>query len=309
MDDASSRASQVPPHVSPGVPEPPGPAWRALLTVLSRLPQGALSRAFGRLADVPLPRPVRGPVLRSFARAVGIDLAEAQLPPEAYATLDAFFVRHLRPGLRSWPDDEGAAGSPVDGVVGRLGTVRGGRAIQAKGRDYAVADLLDDPEALDRYDGGSFVTLYLSPRHYHRIHAPTAGTLPMARHVPGGLLPVNAAAVASIPDLFARNERLVCYVDGPLGRVAVVAVGAYNVGRISAAFDPRWGGTAVTNRPGAAAETRRYDPPLPVARGQEIMAFHLGSTVVCLFEPGRARLAGGLEPGREIRLGEVVALT
>lgn len=306
MEDSSGVGNRAP-EVSPAVPDAPILIWRTLLAVLERLPQGALSRGFGALADVHLPRPFRGAVLRGFARGVGVDLSEAEHPPEAYPSLGAFFVRRLREGLRSWPQEDAAAGCPVDGVVGQFGAIRGGRAIQAKGRDYSVADLLDDPDGLERYDGGSFLTLYLSPRHYHRIHAPVTGSIPVARHVPGGLLPVNAPAVAGIPNLFARNERLVCYVDGPLGRMAVVAVGAFNVGRISAAFDPDWGGPAVTNRRGAQAETRRYEPPIQVARGAEIMAFHLGSTVVCLWEPGRVQLAGELQRGREIHLGEVIA--
>ena len=298
------------PPVSPVVPDDVPVAWRGVLALLARLPQGALSRGFGRVADVPLPRPLRRPLLSAFAGAVGIDLDEVELPLEAYPTLDAFFVRRLKPGLRPFPGDGGVAGSPVDGVVGQLGGVRGGRAIQAKGRDYAVSQLLDDEDAARRYEGGSFLTLYLSPRHYHRIHAPHGGAVPAARHIPGALLPVNAPAVARVPDLFPRNERLVCYVDGPLGRIAVVAVGAFNVGRISAAFDAAWGtgpaGT-VSNRRGARPETRHYSPPITVSAGAELMAFHLGSTVVCLFEAGAARLEHGLAPGAEVRLGGPIA--
>src|SRR5688572_5061286 len=223
-------------------PELPPRAWRLILALLGRLPQGSLSRAFGGVADVPLPRPLRRPVLGAFARAVGIDLAEAELPLEEYGSLNAFFVRRLRPGARSWPLAEGVLASPVDGIVGQLGTVREGRVLQAKGRWYSAAELLADPAGAGPYEGGSFVTLYLSPRHYHRIHAPCAGTIAKAEHVPGALLPVNEAAVAHVPNLFSRNERLVAYLDGPVGRVAVVAVGAYNVGRISAAFDPEWNG-------------------------------------------------------------------
>jgi phosphatidylserine decarboxylase len=120
---------------------------------------------------------------------------------------------------------------------------------------------------------------------------------------------VNAAAVNGVADLFPRNERLMCFVDGPLGRIAVVAVGAYNVGRISAAFDREWSGQNgwVTNRKRPVPRDRRYDPPVPVAPGQEIMAFHLGSTVVILTEPGRIRPDPALKPGREVRLGEVLA--
>ncbi|HEX2090945.1 MAG TPA: archaetidylserine decarboxylase [Longimicrobiaceae bacterium] len=292
-------------------PTPPPWRSRAMLAVLRRLPQGALSRAFGQVADLPLPRPLRRPVLGAFARGVGADLSEAELPLEEYGSLNRFFTRRLREGVRSWPDDPRVAASPVDGVTGQVGTVAGGRAIQAKGRWYSVGELLDDEGEGERFEGGAFVTLYLSPRDYHRIHAPCAGAIPRARHVPGALLPVNAPAVAHLPGLFARNERLVCYLDGAMGRVAVVAVGAYNVGRISAAFDPAWnappGGSAwVTNRRGAVAETRGYDPPVPVRQGDEIMTFHLGSTVVLLFEPGRVALEPGLAAGTAVRLGTVL---
>lgn len=288
-------------------PELPPRTWRAILSLLGRLPQGAMSRGFGHLADVPIPAPLRAALLGGFARAVGIDLSEAERPLTEYPTLNRFFVRRLRPGLRPWPRDPRVAGSPVDGVVGQVGRITGGRAVQAKGRRYSAAELLEDAEEARRYEGGLFATIYLSPRHYHRIHAPCGGAIPAARRVPGHLLPVNAAAVAHVPDLFARNERLLCYLEGELGRVAVVAVGAYNVGRISAAFDEAWaGGGSVTNRPGDRPLVRRYDPPVAVERGEEIMAFHLGSTVVMLFEPGRVEPAPALVAGNEVKLGEAI---
>jgi phosphatidylserine decarboxylase len=199
----------------------------------------------------------------------------------------------------------------VDGVAGQVGRVHAGRLVQAKGRTYSLAELLDEPDQWERFDGGAFATLYLSPRDYHRIHAPCGGTISRARHVPGALMPVNLPAVAHVPDLFARNERLLCYIDGPLGRVAVVAVGAYNVGRISAAFDPEWNAPPgrsewVTNRKGVAAESKAYDPPVPIEQGDEIMTFYLGSTVVLVFEPG-VELAPELGPGSPVRLGMAIA--
>jgi phosphatidylserine decarboxylase len=305
------QETQLPP-VPEVSPELPPASSRLLLSVLRRLPQGALSRAFGALADVPLPRPLRRPVLGSFARAVGADLAEAELPLDAYPTLNRFFTRKLRPGVRSFPDDADIVASPVDGTLGQMGRIDGGRIVQAKGRRYSAAALLQDEIGAARYTGGAFVTLYLSPRDYHHIHAPTGGRIHSATHVPGALLPVNAPAVAHIPDLFTRNERLVCYLDGPLGRVAVVAVGAYNVGRISASFDPVWnapsGSSAwVTNRRVMQPATRRYDPPVRLRQGDNLMTFHLGSTVVLLFEPGRVELASSLAPGTTVRLGQAIA--
>jgi phosphatidylserine decarboxylase len=295
-------------HRSDDTPDLPGLRWRATLSLLRRLPQGALSRGFGRMADVPIPPALRRTVLGAFARAVGADVDEAEQPLEAYPTLNRFFTRKLKPGARSWPADPSAVASPVDGAVGQLGTVREGRLIQAKGRLYDVARLLEEDAAAARYEGGAFVTLYLSPKDYHRIHAPVAGEIRQARHVPGALLPVNAPSVSHMPELFARNERLMCSIDGPLGRTAVVAVGAYNVGRISAAFDPAWNAPAgesawVTNRRGTASAAKTYDPPVPVKRGDEIMTFHLGSTVVLVFEPGRVELLPSLHPGGAVRLG------
>lgn len=292
-------------------PELPALHWRAALRLLGWLPQGAFSRGFGRMADAPIPRSLRRAVLGAFARAVGADVGEAEQPLEAYPTLNRFFTRKLKPGARAWPADPAVVASPVDGAVGQLGTVREGRLIQAKGRMYDVAKLLEDGDAQRRFEGGAFVTLYLSPRDYHRIHAPVAGEIREARHVPGSLLPVNAPSVAHMPELFARNERLMCHIDGPLGRVAVVAVGAYNVGRISAAFDAGWnappGESAwVTNRRGLQSAARTYDPPIPVRRGDEIMTFHLGSTVVLLFEPGQVQLSPTLQPNGAVRLGQPI---
>jgi phosphatidylserine decarboxylase len=230
-----------------------------------------------------------------------MDLSEARDPVTAYRSLDELFVRHLRQGARSWPGAPGVAASPVDGVVGTYGAIEAGELLQAKGRRYTVAELLDDDVVAGRFHAGSYLTLYLAPRHYHRIHAPVGGTIPWARHIPGRLLPVNRPAIHGIDRLFPRNERLVSLIEGGTGgtgAVALVAVGAFNVGRITADFDD----ALITNRRGARPLTREYDPPLEVARGDGHMAFHLGSTVVLLFEE-RVAFPARLEPGEEIRLG------
>jgi phosphatidylserine decarboxylase len=322
-------------------PSRPSPGWRSTLALLERLPQGALSRGAGWLADRPLPRVLRGPVLGGFARLVGLDVEEAEHPLEAYPSLNHFFVRRLRPGIRSWSQEPSVLGSPVDGVAGQGGRVTRGRIIQAKGRTYSAAALLGDDAAAARFIDGDFLTIYLSPRHYHRIHSPCGGRIVEARHIPGGLLPVNPAAVAHVPELFARNERLVVHLDGPLGRMALVAVGATNVGAISARFDPAWGGNGasrdgagasagsgrtqpddrlpaesavraahpprpVSNRRHPVTPLRRYDPGIPVSAGEEILAFHLGSTVVLLTEPGRVDWDEGVGPGTPVALGGVL---
>lgn len=302
---AASRVPDVP-DVSPVAPSRP---WRVLLALIARLPQATLSRAFGMLADVPIPRPLRRPLLGTFCRAAGIDLSQAERPLTAYRSLDALFVRRLRPGARVWPSDPRVVGSPVDGVIGEAGRIVDGRLVQAKGHRYPAAALVADAELAERFRGGTFLTLYLAPRHYHRVHTPCAGRIDRATYVPGGLMPVNSAAVAHVAGLFVRNERLVCSLDGPVGRVVVVAVGAYNVGRITVAFDPGWGtraGRAVSGRRGAVS-VRRYDPPRTVGIGDEMLAFHLGSTVILLFEPEHVRLRDDLRVGLEVRVGEPIA--
>ena len=287
-------------------PEAVGIGWRFGIAVLRRLPTRLLSRCVGRLATVPVPRPLRRPLYGGFARLVGADLAEVAEPLPSFPNLDAFFVRRLRPGVHRVASDALAAVSPVDAAVAECGPLDDGRLLQVKGLPYSAAELLGSAGDAAPYRWGHFVTLYLSPRDYHRIHAPCGGRLLRARHLPGRLLPVNPPTSRLLGGLLVGNERLVCHLEGPLGRVAVVAVGAFNVGRITAAFDPSWSGPrGVTNRPRQPASERLYDPPLAVVRGEEIMAFHLGSTVVVLFEPG-------IEPapitaGDRLRVGHPIA--
>lgn len=262
------------------------------------MPTALASRFTGRLARLPLPGPLRRPVLGGVAWLLGMDLSEAADPIGRFRSLDELFIRRLRDDARSWPEDPVVPASPVDGVVGQSGGITGGRLLQAKGRAYSAADLLDDDDLAARFDGGTFITLYLAPHHYHRIHAPVAGRVGRARHVPGRLLPVNAPAVRLVDRLFPRNERLTVLIERDAGAVAVVAVGAFNVGRITADFDE----SLVTNRRGARAETRIYHPAIEVGRGDPLLAFHMGSTVVLLFERP-LRLDGAVEAGRDILLG------
>ena len=294
------------PDVSPEIPPF---HWRAILRVLSSLPQGALSRGFGAIADIPLPRPLRRRVLGTFARATGIDASQAEKDITEYGSINEFFVRRLRPGARTIDAHPDHPVSPVDGIVGQLGRNEKGSLIQAKGRAYAAASLLADPLAAARFGRGSFITIYLSPRHYHRIHAPCSGGIRRCDHIPGALLPVNLPSVMHVDDLFPRNERMVCYIEDSQashGTTAVVAVGAYNVGRISAAFDSAWrDGRHITIRRGAAGESRQYEPAIAVGKGAEIMAFHLGSTVVLLFEQP-VTFTSAIVPGAEVTMGRAL---
>ena len=282
--------------------------------MLPLVPKDLVSRVSGRLARVRLPRPLQGRLNRLFARAIGADVGEAERPPEAYRSLSEFFVRGLTPGLRTWPADRNELGSPSDGIVGLFGPIDRGTVLQAKGIEYRIADLLGSDAAAERFTGGVYLTIYLAPRHYHRVHAPSAAALYRSQRIPGQLFPVNRPAVSSLQDLFVRNERLVAMLEGERTHVAVVAVGALNVGSISADFDPdsqgaRGGSPTPPARRSGAAVTKVYDPPLRLEPGDPLMTFHLGSTVVLLAKgiaSHPARLHPGLRAGQEIRVGEPI---
>src|SRR5215207_7939053 len=249
---------------------------RLFISAMRVVPKNALSRLAGALTAWRAPAPVRLAAMKAFARRYGIDLSES---PEldVYRTFGEFFARPLRPGLRPIAPGDTVAVSPVDGVVSEVGTADGGRLLQAKGIDYTARALVADDALARSLEGGAWATIYLSPRDYHRIHFPLGGEVVGWRYVPGKLWPVNPASVRTIPGLFTVNERLVTVLRTPLGRCAVVAVGATVVGRVRAYFDPT---VPPTNVRGGAPASRDYDPPLPVKKGQELGAFEMGSTVI-----------------------------
>ncbi|MFY9344138.1 MAG: archaetidylserine decarboxylase [Planctomycetota bacterium] len=229
------------------------------------LPKVALSRACGLLCSTPLPRAVRSRLFRWFSARYGVNLDEAGVEPADCRSLQLFFRRPLRPGVR--PIAAAKLVWPCDGRIVSTGPVHGGRIEQVKGNDYALADLLGDAELARALEGGSQATIYLAPGDYHRVHAPFAATIERVRALPGTLFPVNPPAVRGIPRLFARNSRHVfdCRLrDG--SAAAIVMVGAYNVG-----------GTTLTRNGGG------------VAPGDEIGQFGFGSTVVAVVGPGAAR--------------------
>ncbi len=274
---------------------------RLVIGALGLVPQNLLSRAVGRAAHARLPRPLAQASIRAFARAYGIDLGEAERPVGEYDSIGDFFVRKLRSGARPVDRRPGLAVSPADGRLFNGGRLQDGRLIQAKGRRYRVEDLLRNSREAERFRGGSWLTVYLSPRDYHRVHHPVEGTVTGARYVPGHLWPVNAAGVGQIDDLFCVNERLITYLDSPIGPVAVVMVGATSVGHITVAYDAE----VETNR-GAVGALRTYEPAIRVARGDELGIFHLGSTAVVLFGDPDVRIEP-FEAHQPVRMGEVVA--
>ncbi len=273
---------------------------KMLVNITEQLPQLALSKAWGWLARRRRPKLGVGIAKHAFVLAAGIDMTEAKDDIADFDTLEDLFVRELRPERRRVEPDPTAFISPVDAEIGAFGAVESGTLMQVKGRSYGIGQLLGDQEMGQRFEGGSYVTLYLSPSDYHRVHAPVAGAITEARLCPGGLRPVYVEALDMIDGVFAQNERLITYIDtAHAGRVAVVKVGAMLVGRISVTYDR----TFITNTKRVTPLHRRYDPPFLVTKGAEIGAFQLGSTVVLISEAGKIDL-DGIVAGAPIRFGQ-----
>jgi phosphatidylserine decarboxylase len=273
-----------------------------MVDVTQRLPQAVVSRAWGWLARRKHPKLAVSLLKRTFVKTVGIDLAEAGRDIGSYATLEELFVRHLKPGARRVEPRPDALVSPVDGTVGEVGIVSDDTCMQVKGRHYRLSRLLDDEDEARRFEGGSYATLYLAPHDYHRVHAPVSGSIAKAVLIPGALMPVFRESLNRIDELFARNERLISYIDSPAaGRVAVVKVGATLVGRISLVYDS----AIATNVKGQTRRSLSYDPPHAVQKGGELGAFELGSTVILVGEAGRLTLEG-FTPGEHVKMGQRV---
>lgn len=242
------------------------------------IPKRLLSRTVGVIMRLPLSPIGRRHVIHAFAGFFGINVLEAELEGKSYRSLDDFFTRRLKAGLRPV---ESHFVHPVDGRLTQNAKIQNGELIQAKGWTYSVAEFLGDEELAKKYEGGTFFTYYLCPADYHRIHSPMDGDLISARHIPGLLWPVNEWSVNNIRRLFNLNERVVLNFDSPKGAWSLVAVGATNVGHITISLDP----SITTNRWMWHAPTdRQYSPAIPVKAGDELGMFHLGSTVICLFE-------------------------
>jgi phosphatidylserine decarboxylase len=274
---------------------------RLLLQALARLPANAISRTVGRLAGLPLPTGLLRFVIRTFARAVGVDWSEVRDPVSSFRSLQDFFTRALVDGVRPVDPADHALVAPCDGAWGAAGKVEAGRILQVKGRPYSVGALLGDDGEAKAFEGGSFATLYLSPRDYHRFHVPFDCHVVRAVHLPGTLWPVNRIGVEGVDALFAQNERICMWLE-PVARpgtqFCVVAVGATMVGKVHCVFDP----SLTTNIPGTGRSERNYMPAPRLAKGQELGRFEFGSTLVVLASPTLGRLHER-EPGTALRLG------
>lgn len=247
-------------------------------------------------------RPWKNALIRLFIWKYGVDMNQAQeSSADGYATFNEFFTRALKPGLRTITRKAGGLISPVDGAVSATGTIRDERLLQAKGRDYSLAELVNgDREHIEHYRNGSFITLYLSPRDYHRVHMPADGELHYMAYVPGQLFSVNPAGVQHIDGLFARNERVITTFRTETGMLSVIFVGAVFVGSI----ETSWHGQ-VTPAVKRKYDCRYYEPGIVFTQGDEIGRFNMGSTVILLAEPGRINWT---VPGARVVMGQKIGI-
>ena len=267
------------------------------------LPHRLMSSLARRLAYSSSPRTKQW-LIDTVTRKFGVALtAAAQPDATAYPTFNAFFTRALKPGARVADPDPRALLMPADGHVSQCGAIENGRIFQAKGQSFTAAELLGDAEAAKPFANGLYATVYLSPRDYHRVHMPWTGTLLETVHVPGRLFSVGTAAVAAVPRLFARNERLVCHFDTSFGPMVSVMVGALLVSGVETV----WSGEEIPRYGDAITRKDWRGKNITLERFAEMARFNYGSTVVVLLPPGVAELAPELGPEAPVRLGQRLA--
>lgn len=270
-------------------------------------PHHLVSRFFGYASDCREPA-VKNWMISRFVRKYGVNMSEAlQEDPLAYDCFNDFFTRALKDGARPLDEEPGAVVCPADGAISQMGAIEQGRIFQAKGHSYGLADLLGgDTERAAPFQGGQFATIYLSPKDYHRVHMPVAGTLREMIHVPGRLFSVNPLTARNVPRLFARNERVVCIFDTEHGPMAVVLVGAM----IVASIETVWAGLVTPYK--RRIKSVRYDAtaraPIHLEKGAEMGRFKLGSTAIVLFGPDKIRWADTPSVLGPVRMGELLAL-
>lgn len=248
-------------------------------------------------------RPWKNFLIGTVVKNYRVDMSDALEPdPFAYPYFNAFFTRALKPGARVAPADANAIACPADGRISQIGRIKNGRILQAKAHDYTVDELLGDVATAEPYRDGSFITVYLSPRDYHRVHAPLSGTLRETLHIPGRIFSVSPSAVEDVPRLFARNERLVCHFDGERGPFVVIMVGAMLVSGIETV----WSGIEVPPYANATQRKNWMDRKIRLQRFDELGRFNMGSTVIVLLPPGSAELSTALVPETAVKVGDSI---
>ena len=248
-------------------------------------------------------RPWKNFLIGRVVKAYAVDMSQAeQTDAFAFASFNAFFTRALKSGARPLPADANAIACPADGRVSQFGLIRDDRIFQAKGQDFSAAELLGDETAASPFANGSFITVYLSPRDYHRVHMPLAGSLRETLHIPGRLFSVAPFAVEAVPRLFARNERLVCHFEGESGPFAVIMVGAMLVSGVETV----WSGVEIPPYSNSIVRRDWRGKGIRLDRGAELGRFNMGSTVIVLLPAGTTALDKGLSAQLPVLMGQSI---
>ena len=264
------------------------------------VPQQKLSRVVGKVAASENPI-LKNIVIQAFKAQYGIDMSIAeQSNALKFKSFNEFFTRSLKAGVREIDTNANSVVSPADGAISQLGKIEDGDIFQAKGQSFSVEKLIGDPQLAEPFKNGEFATVYLSPKDYHRVHMPYAGTLTETLYIPGELFSVNQTTAENIPGLFARNERMVCLFDTDLGRMAVVLVGSMIVAGIE---------TVATGKvkPTGRLELNHHD--MKLEKGDELGRFYLGSTAVVLFEQDKMQWDAAFKANSVVVMGEALGYT
>ena len=270
-------------------------------TLQQFVPQQKISKVAGRLAASRHPW-VKRTFIRSFAKAYDVSLDEYERQSlNAYESFNDFFTRELQDNARIIDASINGIVSPADGMISQLGQIHDHKLLQAKGRDYDIGQLLADSADGDYFADGSFATVYLAPSNYHRVHMPFDGILTKTRYVPGTLFSVNNTTAANVPDLFARNERLVCLFDTAYGKAAVVMVGAMIVAGIE---------TVATGKIIRTDDIQEADHDMSFKKGDELGRFYLGSTaIVVLPKAAKTDWQDTMKHGSTVQMGQLLGST
>jgi phosphatidylserine decarboxylase len=277
-----------------------------LFVALQRLlPKHALSRLIAKLA-ASKNNWLKNTLINRAIKTFDINMDEAISDDlSSYDSFNAFFTRELKPESRPLDSAANIITSPADGVISQAGEIRKNRVLQAKNVDYSLARLVGDSKQAKQYENGIFATIYLSPKDYHRVHIPADGQLLCSRYIPGELFSVNQQTAEMVPNLFARNERLVCeFKSQQIGHFSVIFVGAMLV----AGIETVWGGMEKPG-PGAVREYDYSEQNIQFAKGDEIGRFKFGSTVILLFPENRISLENNIQALNSIKMGEKIGLS
>ena len=278
-------------------------SWRDKLIacVFQILPHHLISRIIFRLTRIESSWVTAA--IRWFVTRYKVNMSEASIENiNEYPSFNAFFTRELKPGIRPFPEESKTIACPVDGSVSQFGTVSNGDIFQAKGHSFTTQDLLGGDQALARqFNRGSFITLYLSPRDYHRIHMPYSGDLKQMIYIPGRLFSVSPSTTRTVPRLFARNERVVCTFDSDIGLFAMILVGAINV----AAIETVWHGLITPPHRRKISRYEYNNKPIHLNRGQEMGRFNMGSTVILLTDR-KVDWVNDLQADAAVKMGQAL---